>query len=304
MNRSLDRFLDNLRTVRQLSPHTCLAYRRDLERFIGWCEYESLPDWSGIEHVQIRSYVGHLKQKGLSGKSIQRSLSALRSLFHFLVREGTVQHNPCLDIPAPKAKKRLPKVLNVDQVSHLLGSDEGDWHSIRDQAMFELFYSSGLRLSELTQLDCRDIDLDSAQVRVLGKGGKQRDLPVGKKAITALREWLLFRPDVFLGGKGCADEQALFLSQRGRRISQRTVQQRLKQWALQKGLPLNTSPHALRHSFASHMLEASRDLRAVQELLGHADISTTQVYTHLDFKHLAEVYDSAHPRARKKTSSS
>ncbi len=297
------RFLENLQTARQLSPHTCKAYQRDLERFVAWAEEQAIPDWTKLEHAQVRAYVAHLKRRGLSGKSIQRALSAMRSLFHFLVREGCVEHNPCLDVPAPKAAKKLPKVLNIDQLNHLLNREQDEWLQIRDQAMFELFYSSGLRLSELTGLDCQDLDLKSARVRVMGKGRKQRDLPVGGKAIEALEEWLAFRADVFLSGKGESDCSALFLSQRGRRISPRTVQQRLKQLSLQKGLPTNTSPHALRHSFASHMLESSRDLRAVQELLGHADISTTQVYTHLDFKHLAEVYDSAHPRARKKKTS-
>ena len=207
-----------------------------------------------------------------------------------------MENNPCLDVPAPKTAKKLPKVLNVDQTSHLLEGDEGDWHRIRDHAMFELFYSSGLRLSELVALNCSDIQTRAKKVRVMGKGKKERELPIGSKALDALDEWLAFRGD-FLS----ASEDALFISQRGDRISHRSVQTRLKKLAMEKGLPMHISPHTLRHSFASHLLESSQDLRAVQELLGHADISTTQVYTHLDFKHLAEVYDAAHPRARKKS---
>ena len=297
MEAGLDAFLENLRTARQLSPHTCDAYRRDLERFRIWCEMENLADWESISNTNVRKFVSHLKKSGLSGRSIQRALSALRSFYNFLARVSGLEHNPCTDIPTPKYDKKLPSVLAVEQAVHLVDSEEGDWHRIRDRAMFELFYSSGLRLSELVALDLNHLDLAQSSVRVTGKGNKQRDLPVGGKANEAIREWLQFRKDVPI-----QDQDALFVSQRGRRISARTIQARLKQWALEKGLPMDLSPHTLRHSFASHMLESSQNLRAVQELLGHADISTTQVYTHLDFKHLAEVYDSAHPRARKSRS--
>ncbi|TNC81466.1 MAG: tyrosine recombinase XerC [Oleiphilus sp.] len=294
MEQELDAFFNHLSTERQLSPRTLDAYSRDLHRFRDWCQREAHDDLHSLRNEHIRMYVAGLKRSGLSGRSIQRSLSSLRSLYRYLARESGLENNPCSDIPAPKYDKKLPSVLAVDQAIHLVDSDEGDWHRIRDRAMFELLYSSGLRLSELVGLNIPRIDLDQASVRVTGKGNKQRDLPVGSKAVEAIREWLLFRSDV-----PAVDEQALFISQRGRRISARTVQARLKLWAQEKGLPSSLSPHTLRHSFASHMLESSQNLRAVQELLGHADISTTQVYTHLDFKHLAEVYDSAHPRARK-----
>jgi len=296
MQQEFERFLRHLETERQLSPHTLSNYQRDLSRVLQWCEKQTISSWSDLQNMQIRVYAGELKKSGLSGRTIQRHLSALRTFYHFLVREGLCAHNPCLDVPAPKSPKKLPKVLNVDQAMHLLDGDEGDWHRIRDLAMFELFYSSGLRLAELVNLDCHDLQQRAGKVRVLGKGRKERELPIGSKAMEALNEWLAFRSDFVQG-----DQEALFISQRGQRISHRSVQSRLKKLALERGLPVDISPHTLRHSFASHMLESSQDLRAVQELLGHADISTTQVYTHLDFKHLAEVYDAAHPRARKKS---
>ena len=298
MEKELAAFLDSLRSERQLSPHTLAAYHRDLEAARLWCVEEGILAWNVAQNPQIRSFVANLKRRGLSSRSIQRSLSALRTFYNFLIREGLAEDNPCLGVPAPKVDKKLPKTLSVDQAIHLVESEEGDWHRVRDRAMFELFYSSGMRLSELVGLDLNDLDLRDRSVRVIGKGRKQRDLPIGSKAAEALEEWMAFRADVPV-----QDEKAVFLSQRGRRISARNVQQRLKQWSLEKGIAQDVSPHTLRHTFASHMLESSQDLRAVQELLGHADISTTQVYTHLDFKHLAEVYDSAHPRARKKKSS-
>lgn len=299
METALDAYLADLADVRQLSPHTCANYQRDLRALLHWCETQQLAHWNQLNHGLVRAYVGALRHKGLSGRSIQRVLSAIRGFYQFMLREAWVNDNPALDVPAPKSPRKLPKVLNVDQMNHLLNGDVDDWHRIRDQAMFELFYSSGLRLSELVTLNCSDLDLAGARVRVLGKGRKQRDLPIGRQAGEALSEWLAFRADVVPRTEDA--EAALFLSQRGARISRRNVQARLKQLALEKGVMAAVSPHALRHSFASHLLEASQDLRAVQELLGHADISTTQVYTHLDFKHLAEVYDSAHPRARKKS---
>lgn len=296
MQKQLNEFLEHLLIVRQLSPHTHKSYQLDLSRVLNWCEEQQISSWEMLSHAHIRHFVVDRHRKGLDGRSIRRCLSALRSFYRYLIRQGIVKQNPCLDVPVPKSAKKLPKVLNVDQVMHLLGNEPSDWHLIRDQAMFELFYSSGLRLAELVGLDLQDIHCGEGHVRVLGKGRKQRDLPVGRKAIEALNEWLAFRAD-FLRNTA---EPALFISQRGTRISVRNVQLRLKQMAAEKGLNVNISPHTLRHSFASHMLESSQNLRAVQELLGHVDISTTQVYTHLDFQHLAEVYDSAHPRARKK----
>jgi integrase/recombinase XerC len=296
MQQQLNDFLDNLLIVRQFSPHTHKNYQLDLQNVLNWSQEQGIQVWSELTHAHIRHYVVVLHRKGIQGRSIRRKLSALRSFFRFLLRQGWVTQNPCLDVPVPKSAKKLPKVLNVDQVMHLLDSPPVEWHQLRDLAMFELFYSSGLRLSELVGLNLLDIDTREASVRVLGKGRKQRELPVGRKALEALDRWLRVRREQGVDH----DDPALFISQRGTRISVRSVQLRLKQMAQQRGLQLDISPHTLRHTFASHMLESSRNLRAVQELLGHADISTTQVYTHLDFQHLAEVYDAAHPRARKK----
>lgn len=297
MEKLLDEYLENLLVVRRLSQHTYTNYRRDLQRALAWCQEQEIHSWPELNYAHVRLYVSYLHRKRLSSKSIQRALSALRSFCHYLIKHGLLANNPCLDVPVPKAAKKLPKVLNVDQVTHLLDNDTGDWHLIRDHAMFEVFYSSGLRLSELVGLSLNDINLRDGLIQVFGKGSKERHLPLGSKAIEALKEWLTFRDDHLK-----TDTQALFISQRGTRISARSVQVRLKKMSLEKGIINDVSPHTLRHSFASHMLESSQNLRAVQELLGHADISTTQVYTHLDFKHLAEVYDAAHPRARRKTS--
>jgi len=295
MEKLIAEFLENLIVVRRLSQHTYDNYQRDLLRVHAWCLEQNILSWDNLQHAHVRVYVGYLNRKNLSSKSIQRALSALRSFYQYLIKHALIGHNPCQDVPIPKGAKKLPKVLNVDQIHHLLDNDASDWHLIRDHAMFEVFYSSGLRLSELVSLDLKDINLADGFVIVLGKGRKERHLPLGSKAIEALIEWLAFRSD-------CpkADAGSLFISQRGTRISPRSVQLRLKKMASEKGIISELSPHTLRHSFASHMLESSQNLRAVQELLGHADISTTQVYTHLDFKHLAEVYDSAHPRARKR----
>lgn len=289
----IDQYLEYLLSVRRYSKRTIDSYRRDLERFCVWLDTLSYTSWNEVHHADVRAYVAELKLSGLSGTSIQRALSAIRSYYRYLQRQEGFSANPAEGVPSPKSPSKLPRTLDIDEVSHMLNGDYGDWHEMRDHAMFELFYSSGLRLSELTELNLSDLDLKRAQVRVTGKGNKQRDLPVGKKAIEAIEEWLAFRSDVQ------PSNEALFLSQRGLRISTRSVQARLKRWIQVKGLEGKISPHTLRHSFASHMLEASQDLRAVQELLGHADISTTQVYTHLDFNHLAEVYDATHPRAKK-----
>jgi integrase/recombinase XerC len=295
MQTEFDQFIENLRSVRRLSPKTQESYSRDLSHLIAWAKTQSILSWSDLSAPYIRIYVGHLKTEGLSGRSIQRALSALRSFYAYLISTGVAQDNPALDIPAPKSPKKLPKSLNIDEITHMLSGDYGDWHNIRDKAMFELFYSSGLRLSELVSINLDDLDMSQAMLRVTGKGSKQRDIPVGAQALDAIKEWEAFRQDVPL-----LDESALFVSQNGRRISARNVQARLKRWASMKGLSGQVSPHTLRHTFASHMLESSQELRAVQELLGHSDISTTQVYTHLDFQHLSQVYDAAHPRAKKK----
>lgn len=301
METLLEEFLDNLLIVRRLSAHTHSNYQRDLNGFREWCVEQSLTNWQSVSHAHMRVYVAFLHRKGRSGRTIQRHLSAIRSFYHYLIKQGVIDQNPCQDVPIPKSEKKLPKVLNIDQVSHLLDEDSGEWHTIRDAAMFELFYSSGLRLSELVGLNIQHLNLKEAWVEVMGKGNKQRTLPIGQKALEALREWLSFRADGLAEKAQAHDESALFISQLGRRISVRNVQARLKKMALEKGILSEVSPHTLRHTFASHMLESSQNLRAVQELLGHADISTTQIYTHLDFKHLSEVYDASHPRARKRS---
>ena len=293
MQELIDQYIEYLHSIRHYSRQTLRSYQRDLNRFRAWVETCDLDQWAHVQHADVRTYISELKLAGLASKSIQRHLSSIRSFYRFLQRHHGHEDNPADGVSSPKAPNRLPRTLGAEEVSVMLDGDYGDWHEIRDHAMFELFYSSGLRLSELVNIDISHIDLNANQIRVTGKGNKQRVLPVGNKAIEAIDEWLAFRSDAN------PQDQALFVSQAGKRISPRSVQARLKKWILYKGLEGKISPHTLRHSFASHMLESSRDLRAVQELLGHADISTTQVYTHLDFQHLAEVYDSTHPRAKK-----
>ncbi len=299
MERNVAAFIAYLKIERQLSHHTLAAYQRDLTQAIEYFAEQDIYSWQNINTHQYRAYVARQHRKNLSGKTIQRQLSSLRRLYEYLIKENLVTNNPLQGIFAPKTGRKLPRAPDIEQLEHLLQSslqenDQDPLH-IRDRAMFELIYSSGLRLSELTGIDGVDIKLHDRQLRVLGKGNKERELPIGRKAIKALREWLKVR-----GHLAKADEQALFVSRFGTRITQRGVQQRLEKMAIDQGLPVHLHPHMLRHAFASHLLESSGDLRAVQELLGHADISTTQIYTHLDFQHLAEVYDKAHPRARKK----
>jgi integrase/recombinase XerC len=224
-------------------------------------------------------------------------LSATRAFYRYLIGEGVAQYNPAEGVQAPKSPKKLPKLLDVDQAAQLLEIDDKDPLAIRDKAILELMYSSGLRLSELVMLNIDSLDLADAMVTVVGKGKKTRAVPIGEQARKAIKQWLKIRDNM-----ANDEEFAVFVSQRGNRISRRSIQQRLKLWAKKQGITNLVNPHMLRHSFASHLLESSGDLRAVQELLGHADISTTQVYTHLDFQHLANVYDDAHPRARKKKS--
>ncbi len=291
LTNGVQQFLDYLRQVKQYSPHTISGYRRDLERFDAFCQQRELTHVDKIHSADVRQYASQLHRAGLQGKSIQRSLSAIRSLFSYLARQGGVQQNPANGVQAPKQEKRLPKSLDADQVGHLLNKTGDADIDIRDHAIAELFYSSGLRLSELTGLDLGDIDQQEGLVTVTGKGRKTRTVPVGSVALNALAAWLKVRPS--------SDDTAVFLSSRGLRISTRTIQDRLRRRGREAGLHQDVHPHMLRHSFASHMLESSGDLRAVQELLGHANISTTQVYTHLDFQHLAKVYDKAHPRARR-----
>ena len=292
----LDAFIEHLRVERQLSPYTCQAYRDDLLRLADFVLAEQLAGWQSVTVHHIRRHVMALSRSGLGGRSVARHLSAIRRYYEFLLRGRQVRHNPALDVKAPKAGRRLPKVADVDQLNRLLDADTDDALEVRDRAMFELMYSSGLRLSELVGLELPRLDLADGQVKVLGKGRKERILPVGRQAIMALQAWLAVRPGYVADG-----ETAVFVSQRGQRIHPRTVRARLARWGLHKGAEQRLHPHMLRHSFASHMLESSGDLRAVQELLGHEDISTTQVYTHLDYQHLASVYDQAHPRAKRRS---
>jgi len=293
---SVPEFLSHLRTERRLSPHTVSAYARDLAAFQSYCEAQA--DGGSIAQFDSRGarvYAARLHRRGLSGRSVQRNLSALRSFYRFLMREGAARTNPFEGIRAPKAPRALPRTLSTDQAEQLVAAEQRSPLAVRDKAIMELFYSSGLRLSELVGLDVADFSAEDSLVRVLGKGNKTRILPVGRHAKAALAAWLSERAELVAVG-----ETALFVSRHGSRLSARSVQQRLRYWARKHGLPVSVHPHMLRHSFASHLLESSSDLRAVQELLGHANISTTQIYTHLDFQHLAGVYDKTHPRARKK----
>ena len=283
-----------LESERRYSPHTLAAYRRDLDAFIAFSRQREITGWQQVDDLHVRAFVASQHRKGLSGTSLQRQLSALRTLFNYLCRHKHADNNPALGVPAPKSARRLPETLSVDQLDSLLAFPGEDFLACRDRAVMELFYGCGLRLSELTGLDLADIDWQQHSVSVLGKGRKQRHVPFGQKAEKALLQWLQQR-----SASSAEDNKALFISRSGRRISNSSIQQRLKKRALQQGVGISLHPHMLRHSFASHILESSKDLRAVQELLGHANLSTTQIYTHLDFQHLAGVYDKAHPRSRK-----
>jgi len=292
----VQQFLDSLQNERRLSVNTLKAYARDLAQLRGYCEKNELIDWRELDHEHIRRFLAVRHAEGLAARSLQRELSACRKFFDYLIKVGEAPFNPTKGIRAPKAAKALPHVLDVDQMSVLLDAPTKNDLDVRDLAMWELLYSSGLRVSELTGLNMFDVDIAAGTVRVeAGKGNKARLLPLGRKAADAILTWLELRSSLVKN-----HEQALFLGRTGQRLSTRNVQLRLERWRKQQGLQEHVSPHMLRHSFASHMLESSRDLRAVQELLGHSDISTTQVYTHLDFQHLASVYDDAHPRAKRK----
>ena len=293
--RWIERFCRHLSDERGLSAHTVQGYRRDLAVFSRYLESTPGRHWPSIDAGLVRSFVAWRHRNSVGGRSIQRGLSALRTFFDFCVREGVMSGNPARAVSAPKASRRLPNALDTDRAGVLVELDGDDPLSRRDRAMLELTYSSGLRLAELCALAVADVDLEAGIVRVLGKGRKVRVVPVGRHAREAVRSWLPARAELAV-----ADESALFVSRRGRRISARSVQARFAKRAMESGIGVHVHPHMLRHSFATHLLESSGDLRAVQELLGHADIGTTQVYTHLDFQHLAAVYDRAHPRARKK----
>jgi integrase/recombinase XerC len=304
IQRDINRFLNHLRDERRLSAHTISAYRRDLEKFTDFLTRREITTLRQLVIAQARMFPAQLNQSGLSSRSIQRALSAVRTLYRYLLRESKVKINPFLTardvgqrqaVTAPRAERRLPPTLSIEEIVQLVTIDPRTDLDRRDRAILELFYSSGLRLAELSGLDLGDLDLADAVVRVMGKGAKTRIVPIGGYAREAVLAWLNVR-------SACAreSEQALFVNRSGTRLGARAIQQRVAVWAQRQGLGRRVHPHMLRHSFASHVLESSSDLRAVQELLGHADISTTQVYTHLDFQHLAQVYDNAHPRARRK----
>ena len=314
----IDAYLRHLETERRLSPHTLSAYRRDLRSLLGYARRHAIPIEEMDSHA-VRRFAAECHRRGgaprpgrpprgLSPRSVARRLSAVRSFYAWLLRSRVIRSNPAVDVQAPRPKRRLPSTLDADQMASLLapgdgraaqpggsGIDESDPLMVRDRAILELFYSSGLRLAELAGLDLVDLDAADRTVRVTGKGDKVRVVPVGALALEALRAWFAAREDIARHG-----ETAVFVSRRGTRLAPRTIQQRVKLWAQRRGTPVGVHPHMLRHSFASHMLESSGDLRAVQELLGHASISTTQVYTHLDFQHLARIYDKAHPRAKRR----
>ncbi|MCD2450373.1 tyrosine recombinase XerC [Methylicorpusculum oleiharenae] len=293
----LERFIEQLQIEKRSSPHTVTSYRHDLLKLTAYCEEHNIQDWQDIQPALIRGYIAARHRQGMGSKSLQRELSSIRGFFKFLLKLQVASINPAQAIRAPKQDRKLPKLLDVDQVSGLLDANTVSALEIRDQAMFELFYSCGLRLSELTDLNINDLDLSDRTLIVRsGKGNKTRVLPIGSKAVKSVNSWLMLRPQYNAG-----DETALFISNRGKRISTRNVHQRLQNWCQTKGVAEHVHPHMLRHSFASHLLESSQDLRAVQELLGHANISTTQIYTHLNFQHLADVYDQTHPRAKKRT---
>lgn len=299
LTEGLTRYLSHLRHERRLAALTCEHYERDLAHFLTHCREAGISQWGSIDEGQVRRWVAQRHRRGLGSRSLQRGLSALRGLFRYLQREQIMHTNPATGVQAPKQRRTLPHTLDADSMAQLLdgtaGSSNDDRLMVRDCAIYELIYSAGLRLAEVAALNVGDVDGSTTELRVTGKGAKTRIVPVGRLARAAVARWLTHRAK--LTG---IEQSALFVSRRGTRLSHRAIQQRLRDRAQQQGLNQPVHPHMLRHAFATHLLESSGDLRAVQELLGHADISTTQIYTHLDFQRLAAVYDQAHPRARRK----
>ncbi|MBV8045389.1 tyrosine recombinase XerC [Pluralibacter sp.] len=293
LSAAVERFLRYLGVERQLSPMTLLNYRRQLDAIMALAGESGVARWQQCDAAIVRNWAVRSRRKGLGPASLALRLSALRSFFDWLVSQGELPANPAKAVSAPKAPRHLPKNIDVDDVNRLLDIDLNDPLAVRDRAMLEVMYGAGLRLSELVNLDLRHLSLESGEVWVMGKGSKERRLPIGRSAVLWLEHWLDLR------GLFGAEEEALFLSKLGKRISTRNVQKRFAEWGIRQGLNSHVNPHKLRHSFATHMLESSGDLRGVQELLGHANLSTTQIYTHLDFQHLASVYDAAHPRAKR-----
>ena len=289
-------FLSYLESVKQYSPNTLKGYQRDLEKLSQYLSVHEVQNWKNVNEHDIRTFINTERRRGLSPRSIQRLLSSCRTFYEHLLTEGKIKLNPAKNIVSPKSAQLLPKAMDADLVQRLLDFKPKGMIEIRDKAIAELLYSSGLRLSEICKLDLEDIDLKERTCVVTGKGNKTRMVPVGTKAIQSLRDWIIYRNELLESKE--TQTNALFLNNKGSRISARSIQLRLEKLCLQRGLP-GINPHMLRHSFASHVLESSGDLRAVQEMLGHSDIGTTQIYTKLDFQHLSKVYDKAHPRAKK-----
>ncbi|WP_249961041.1 tyrosine recombinase XerC [Histophilus somni] len=290
----LQKYYNYLRIERQLSPYTLINYQRQLEKIVAILQQNDIHSWQQVTPSVVRFVLAQSRKEGLHERSLALRLSALRQFLNYLVVQGELKVNSAVGISAPKQSKYLPKNMDMEQVQQLLTNESKEPIDLRDKAMMELMYSSGLRLSELQSLNLNSINIRSREVRVIGKGNKERILPFGRYASQAIQQWLkvrlLFNPK----------DEALFVSQLGNRISHRSIQKRMETWGIRQGLNGHLNPHKLRHSFATHMLENSSDLRAVQELLGHSNLSTTQIYTHLDFQHLAQVYDKAHPRAKRK----
>ncbi|EJE1253750.1 tyrosine recombinase XerC [Vibrio parahaemolyticus] len=295
LQKPLERFYEFLRSEKGLSLHTQRNYKQQLETMAQHLAEMGLKDWSQVDAGWVRQLAGKGMREGMKASSLATRLSALRSFFDFLILRGEMSANPAKGVSAPRKKRPLPKNLDVDEVNQLLEVNEDDPLAIRDRAMMELMYGAGLRLAELVSVDVRDVQLRSGELRVIGKGDKERKVPFSGMATEWVGKWLRVRGDLAAPG-----EPALFVSKLGTRISHRSVQKRMAEWGQKQSVASHISPHKLRHSFATHMLESSNNLRAVQELLGHENISTTQIYTHLDFQHLAQAYDQAHPRARKK----
>lgn len=287
-------YWDYLRAEKQVSPHTLSNYQRQLQAVCAMLKQHQISSWQEVDASVIRWILSQSHKQGLGAKSIGVRLVALRQWFAYLVKHEQLLANPALGIKAPKVGRHLPKNVDAEQVAQLLNTEVTTPLEIRDLAMMELMYSSGLRLSELQGLDLDRMDLATREVRLLGKGNKERIVPIGSKALEAIHRWLEVRMSFN------PQDNAVFLNNRGGRLSYRSIQLIMEKWGRKQGLETHLHPHKLRHSFATHMLEGSGDLRAVQELLGHSSLATTQIYTHLDFQHLAKVYDAAHPRARKK----
>jgi integrase/recombinase XerC len=298
LHTEIKEFLSYLESVKQYSPHTLKGYERDLKKLSDYLSAQDIKNWKIVKEHDLRTFINSERRRGLSPRSIQRLLSSCRTFFEHLLIEGLIQLSPAQNVSSPKLAQLLPKAMDADLVQRLLDFKPKGMIEIRDKALAELLYSSGLRLSEVCQLEVQDLDLKERTCRVLGKGNKTRIVPVGKKAIQAIRDWMIYRSELKASKETSTD--AIFLNNKGNRISARSIQLRLEKLCLQRGIP-GINPHMLRHSFASHVLESSGDLRAVQEMLGHSDISTTQIYTKLDFQHLSKVYDKAHPRAKKRT---